>query len=346
MELLKKTLSKITPLNDGVMNEAQKRLDSLLKPQGSLGKLETIAKHLSGITGKIKNDLSRKGIVIFCSDNGVYDEGIASFPQEVSKLVAETMLTGLSGVAVLAKFAGAELRVVDIGLKDDITLEGIVNRKIRRSTDNFVKKSAMSREEAVRAVEIGIEETQKMIDSGLNLLGTGEVGIGNTTTSSAVLYAFTGADIDLLVGRGAGLSDEGLAKKKSAIKKGVELNKPDLNDPIDVLSKVGGFDIAALTGAYLCAAANKIPVSIDGFISGAAAVTAMKLNPLSKDYMIASHITDEPGGKLINQLLDKEPMLHMHMRLGEGTGCALAFNIIEAAAAMMNEMGTFADIGM
>ncbi len=346
MDLLTKTVSKIYGLDDNAMVEAQKRLDYLLKPKGSLGTLEMIAKQLSGITGKIKNDLSDKAIIVFCSDNGVYEENIASYPQEVSTLVAETMVTGLSGVAVLSKFAGSRLKVVDVGLKTDVKAAGIVNRKIRAITSNFTKGPAMTRDEAVKAIEIGIDETQVLIDTGVKLIGTGEVGIGNTTTTSAVLYSLTEANLDIIVGRGAGLSDEQLLHKKNIVKKGVEINKPDINDPIDILSKVGGFDIAGLVGVYLCAAANRVPVVIDGFISGIAAVIAARIKPETRLFMIPSHISDEPGGKLINEILGIEPMLFMHMRLGEGTGCALAFNIIEAATVMMNNMGTFGDIGM
>ena len=347
MELYKETCNKITGLDKEVMEEAQKRLDYLLKPQGSLGKLEEIAKQLAGITGKINNDVTKRVIVAMCGDNGIYEEGVASYPQEVSTLVAETMCNGLSGVAVLSRHAGAKMHVVDLGLKGEVKDNKIINRKIRNEgTGNFAKGPAMTKDEAVKAIEIGIEETNKLIDEGYQLAGTGEVGIANTTTSSAILYAFTGESLDLLVGRGAGLSDEGLTKKKEVIKKGVELNKPDVNDPVDVLAKVGGFDIAGLVGVYLASAARKIPVVIDGFISGVAAVIAYKISPLSAEYMIPSHITDEPGGKIISEILGKESMLNMHMRLGEGTGCALAFHIIEAAARMMNEMGTFGDIGM
>lgn len=347
MELYKETCNKITGLNKEVMEEAQKRLDYLLKPQGSLGKLEEIAKQLSGITGRINNDVTKRVIVAMCADNGIYEEGVASYPQEISTLVAETMCSGLSGVAVLAHHAGAKMHVVDLGLKGTVKNSGIIRKKIRaEGTLNFAKGPAMTKDDAIKAIEIGIEETNKLIDEGYQLVGTGEVGIANTTTSSAILYAFTGESLDLLVGRGAGLSDEALAKKKEIIKKGVELNKPDVSDPIDVLAKVGGFDIAGLVGVYLASAARKTPAVIDGFISGVAAVIAYKLNPLSKEYMIPSHITDEPGGKIITNILGKESMLNMHMRLGEGTGCALAFHIIEAATAMMNKMGTFGDIGM
>lgn len=346
MELLNSTIVSINGLNRERMIEAEERVNSLLKPPGSLGKLEEIAVQLSGITGKLHNTIQKKCIIVMAGDNGIVKEGVTSFPKDVSLLVTETMAGGISGVAVLARHAGAELRVVDLGIDGDIKAEGVINRKIRKSTSSFLNGPAMSRDEAVKAIETGIEITNSAISDGADLIGTGEVGIGNTTTSSAMLYAFTGEDLDIIVGRGAGLSDEGLARKKDVIIQGVNFNKPDSSDPIDVLCKVGGFDIAGLTGVYLAAAAAGVPVVIDGFISGVAALTAVKLSPGAKDYMFASHGSAEPGARKVAELLGISPMLDMNMRLGEGTGCALAFNIIEASIKIMNEMGTFADIGM
>jgi nicotinate-nucleotide--dimethylbenzimidazole phosphoribosyltransferase len=287
MELLKKTIESIGELHRDRMTEAQERLDNLLKPQGSLGKLEDIARQLAGITGKLKNEVTKKCIIVMGADNGIVNEGVTSFPKDVSLLVAETMITGISGVAVLARHAGAELKVVDLGIDGDIKAEGVINRKIRRSTSSFLSGPAMSREEAVKAIEIGIEITGTAIKEGAQLIGTGEIGIGNTTTSSAMLYAFTGGDLDSLVGRGAGLTDEALLRKKEVIRQGVAFNKPDPLDPVDVISKVGGLDIAGLTGVYLAAAAARVPVVIDGFISGVAAVAAIRLSPPAKDFMFA-----------------------------------------------------------
>ncbi len=346
MDKLNKTIESIGSLHEDVMDKAQERLNNLLKPPGSLGKLESIAKQLSGITGEIFNRVHKKAIIAMCADNGVVEENISSFPKDVSYLVAQTMATGISGVAVLARHAGSELVVVDMGLDKDIAIAGIINKKIRYGTSNIAKGPAMTADEAVQAIETGIEITEKAIDSGVNLLGTGEVGIGNTTTSSAVLHAFTGENPDKLTGRGAGLDDEGLERKKEIVKTAVKINKPDPDNAIDVLSKVGGFDIAGLTGCFLAAAARRVPIVIDGFISGAAAVAAVKINPKAKFFMMGSHVSEEPGAKIIMKILGIEPMLKMNMRLGEGTGCALAFNIVEAATEMMNRMGTFADIGM
>ncbi len=244
MELFQKTIDNIGSLNEEVMEKAQERLNNLLKPPGSLGKLEDIARQLAGISGNIMNTVDNKTIVVMASDNGVIEEGVSAFPKDVSLLVAETMAKGISGVAVLAKHAGAKLKVVDIGLDGEVSSSDIINKKIKKGTSNLAKGPAMSREEALKAIEIGIEITQQAIDEGSNLIGTGEVGIGNTTTSSAILYALTGGNLDDLVGRGAGVDDEGLKRKKETIKKSVQLNKPDSHDPVDVLSKVGGFDIA------------------------------------------------------------------------------------------------------
>ncbi|PKL15775.1 MAG: nicotinate-nucleotide--dimethylbenzimidazole phosphoribosyltransferase [Spirochaetae bacterium HGW-Spirochaetae-5] len=346
MDLLKSTIEGIGPLNKEKMDEALERVNSLLKPPGSLGKLEDIAVQLSGITGKLHNTFKKKCIIVMAGDNGIVKEGVTSFPKDVSLLVAETMVGGISGVAVLARHAGAYLKVVDLGIDGDIKADGVIDRKIRKSTSSFLNGPAMSRNEAVRAIETGIEIANLAIREGADLIGTGEVGIGNTTTSSAMLYAYTGADPDIIVGRGAGLSDEGLARKKEVILQGVSFNKPDSSDPIDVLCKVGGFDIAGLTGVYIAAAAARIPVVIDGFISGVAALTAVKLAPGAKGYMFSSHGSVEPGARKVAELLGISPMLDMNMRLGEGTGCALAFNIIEASTKIINEMGTFSDIGM
>jgi nicotinate-nucleotide--dimethylbenzimidazole phosphoribosyltransferase len=346
MKILTDTIDSITGLDTATMEKAQERLDNLLKPPGSLGKLEGIAKKISGITGEIQNSFSRKTIIAMCADNGVVEDKVSSFPKDISFLVADCMAKGLAGVSVLSRHAGADLRIVDLGLDTDAQPDGIIQRKIRKGTSNISKGPAMTRDEAVKAIETGIEIACEAIKEGSDILGTGEVGIGNTTTSSAILYAYTGDSLDSLVGRGAGLDDEGLENKKEIIKKAIEVNTPDPDDPIDVLAKVGGFDIAGLVGVYLAAASKKIPVVVDGFISGTAAVVAAKIKPEVTGYMLASHSSAEPGAAAIRDILQLDPMLNMDMRLGEGTGCALAFNVIDAATKVMKEMGTFADIGM
>ncbi len=346
MQMLESTLSAIQPLNAEAMQNARTTLDSLLKPPGSLGRLESIAEKLAGITGRVGGTIGKKIIIVMCSDNGVTDEEVSSFPRSISTLVAETMLKGLSGVSVLAKHAGADLVVVDLGLDGEIADHRIVARKIRRGTANITKGPAMSREEAIRAVETGIETANHAIVEGAGILGTGEIGIGNTTTASAVVHVLTGTHLEEVVGRGAGLTDQGLLRKKDVVRRAIELNRPVAGDALDVLSKVGGLDIAGLAGCYLAAAARRVPIVIDGFIAGAAAVAAKRMHPGVCDFMFTSHASAEPGTAAISVALGLEPMLALDMRLGEGTGSALAFHIIEAALKIVNEMGTFKDIGM
>ncbi len=346
MDLLKKTIEAIGPLDSRAMDNARERLNNLLKPPGSLGRLEDIAVQLAGISGAVGRRVNKKAIVVMCADNGVTEEGISSFPNEVSSLVAGTMVQGLSGVSVLSRHAGAVLYVVDIGLKNDMDDPLIIDRKIRRMTSNMARGPAMTRAEAVQAIETGIEMAALAVREGADLLGTGEIGIGNTTTSSALLHVLTGAGLDEVVGRGAGLTDEGLRHKKEVIRMAVERNRPDPDDAIDALAKVGGFDIAGLAGCYLGAASARVPIVIDGFISGAAAVAAIKIHPGARDFMFSSHASAEPGTSAVSGALGLYPMLALDMRLGEGTGCALAFHIIEAAVKIVSEMGTFKDIGM
>jgi len=327
------------------MAAAQKEIDYCLKPPGSLGKLEDIARQIAGITGKVHNTISKKAIVVMMADNGVCAEGIAMYPQDITRIGADFVTSGRMGVNFLANYAKADIIAVDIGIQVDVDLPRVLNRKIRYGTANFLKEPAMSREEAIRAIEVGIEVTNTAIDQGYDLLGTGEIGIGNTTASSAVLYAFTGANIDRVVGRGAGLTDEAFEHKKAVVQQAVRLHRPDPDDALDVLSKVGSLDIAGMVGTYLACAARRVPVVTDGLISNVAALTAMRLKPEAIEYMIPSHISFEPGAKLLKEITGLEPMIDMNMRLGEGTGCALVFSIIEAALRMIEEMGTFAAIG-
>lgn len=340
MELFERTKAGITPAYEGSMKEAAERLDKLAKPIGSLGKLENLAIKISGITGKQSNSFDKKVTIIMAADNGVVEEGVSSCPQSVTTIQTLNFLKGVTGVCVLSKHAGADIRVVDIGVSDDLDCPGLVNRKIRNGTSNMAKGPAMSREEAIKAVETGIEMVAQLVAEGYSLFGTGEMGIGNTSTSSAVAMAFLGCSADAAVGKGAGLTEEGYENKKSVIERAIAINNPDSKDPIDVLSKVGGFDIAGMTGCFLGAAYHRVPVVVDGFISAAAALTAYRINPLVKDFMIASHCSKEPGYILAIKALGLEPMLDLDMRLGEGSGCPLAFNIIEAAETVISDMAT------
>lgn len=342
--LLKTTLEKITGLDQEAMNLARERLDGLLKPPGSLGKLEEIAVRLAGIYGQPRPPLASKAIVMMAADNGVYQEGFNGYSQEITRAVAELAGPGLIGVAVLARHAGARLVVVDVGIKDEVEGQHIIKKKIRYGTDNITCGPAMTRLEAEQAMEVGIDVTNKLIHEGINIIGTGEVGICNTTTSAAVLAVLSGADPELVVGKGTGADEKAYQAKLQAVKNALAVNRPDPTDPIDVVAKVGGLDIAALTGCYLAAAANKKPVVIDGFIAGTAALVAAGINPLVKEYMIPSHCSAEKGAQVVLQALNMEPMLYMNMRLGEGTGAALAFNLIDAAVKIINEMGSFADL--
>ena len=345
MHLLKQTLDAIRPVDRAVMAAAQREIDYCLKPPGSLGKLESMARQIAGITGQVHNAIKKKAIVVMMADNGVYTEGVAMYPQDITRIGAEFVTTGRMGVNFLARQAGADIIAVDIGIQVDVDLPRVINRKVRHGTANFLKEPAMTREEAIQAIEAGIEVTMDAIDRGYDLIGTGEIGIGNTTASSAVLFAFTGAPIDRVVGRGAGLTDEAFARKKAVVEEAVRRHRPDPDDPLDVLAKVGGLDIAGMVGTYLACAARRVPVVTDGLISNVAALAAMRCKPEAVQYMIPSHISFEPGAKLLKEITGLEPMLDMDMRLGEGTGCALVFTIIEAALRMIEEMGTFAVLG-
>ena len=338
---LNSIINAIEGVNKEIIIEADKRMTSLAKPLKSLGKLEEMAIKLSGITGKVKNNINKRMVIIMSSDNGVVEEGVASAPQSVTLAQTINFTKGLTGVAVLAKANNTELMVVDVGVNCDFNHPNVINKKIRKSTWNMAKGPAMSYEEAVRAMLIGIECVKNAKDSGYEILGVGEMGIGNTSTSSAVLSALTDIKVEDLVGRGGGITDEMFEWKKEVVRKALEINKPIKEDPIDVVSKVGGFDIAAMVGVFLGAAYFKIPVVIDGFISVVAALIAFRLNPKTRDYMFTSHSSRELGFNVAMEELSLSPILNLDMALGEGSGCPLAFSIIDSACAIMNNMATF-----
>lgn len=341
LEELSKIINGIEDVNKEVLVEADKRMTSLAKPLKSLGKLEEIAIKLSGITGKIKNKINKKIVIIMCSDNGVVEEGVASAPQSVTLAQTINFTKGLTGVAVIAEANNTDLMVVDVGINCDFNHPKVINKKIRKSTNNIAKGPAMSYEEAVKAILVGIESVEKAKNNGYEIIGVGEMGIGNTSTSSAVLSALTGINVKDVVGRGAGITDEAYIKKINVVKKAIEINNPCKEDPIDVIAKVGGFDIAAMVGVFLGAAYYKIPVVIDGFICAVSALIAFKLNPKTNDYMFTSHVSKELGFKVAMEELKLSPMLNLDMGLGEGSGCPLAFSIIDSACAVMNNMATF-----
>lgn len=340
-QLLLQTLKAITPLDRFSMEQAKMRMDRLAKPPGSLGKLEEIAIRIAGMTGKVKNTIRQKTIIVLCSDNGVVKEGVSSAPQSVTLAQTINFTKGITGVAVLAEHCGAELMIIDVGINARFSHPKVMDQKIRLATSNIAEGPAMSRTEARRAIAIGIEAARKAIAEGADLLGVGEMGIGNTTTSSAVLTALTNCTLNDSVGRGGGISNETYLHKKEIIAKALAINSPDPTDPIDVLAKVGGFDIAAMAGVYLGAAALRVPVVIDGFISIVAALVAARLSPTCAAYMLGSHCSYEIGYALAARELGINPMLNMDMRLGEGSGCPLAFSIVEAALCVMDKMATF-----
>jgi nicotinate-nucleotide--dimethylbenzimidazole phosphoribosyltransferase len=346
MNLLKKTLEEINPLYNDTMEKAWKKLDNLTKPIGSLGRLEEVAAQMAGITGKLNNTINKKNIVIMCADNGVIEEGYSSNPQCVTEIVTNNFTRDITGVYVLAKLVNSEMTVVDIGVNADFNNKKIIDRKIAYGTKNIAKGPAMRKEELIKAIEVGIEIVDNLAMENVDLLGTGEMGVGNTTTSSAILTVLSGLDIELTVGKGAGLTEDQFKKKKAVIERAIEINFPDKEDVLDVMMKVGGFDIAGLCGCFLGAAKNRIPIVIDGFIASTAALCAYRLCNNTRYFMIPSHLSKEPGARYIMEELALEPYLNLDMRLGEGSGCPLAFNVVQAAVTIMNKMGTFEDASL
>ncbi|MGI6037012.1 MAG: nicotinate-nucleotide--dimethylbenzimidazole phosphoribosyltransferase [Limnochordia bacterium] len=343
---MEKLIKKIGNLDVKAMEKAQGHLDSLTKPPGSLGVLERIAVQLAGITGEIIPDLRNKVILVMVGDHGVVEEGVSAFPQEVTAQMVHNFLQGGAAINVLARHSGARVLVADLGMKETIDHPQLVAAKVRAGTGNMARGPAMTREEAMAAIKTGARIAQEQIAQGAQLLATGEMGIGNTTASSAIAAAFTGLPVDSLIGIGTGLDEKGRQHKIQVVKKALACNDPDPHDPIDVLAKVGGLEIAGLTGAILAAGANGVPMVIDGLISSAAALTAIRLAPQVRDYIIPSHLSEEPGHKILLESMGLQGMLHMQMRLGEGTGAALAFPIIDAVGKLLAEMATFQSAGI
>ncbi|WP_438446571.1 nicotinate-nucleotide--dimethylbenzimidazole phosphoribosyltransferase [Gorillibacterium sp. sgz5001074] len=343
---LEQMTAGIRPLDEEACARAAAHLDQLTKPPGSLGKLEAVAVQLAGMTGELAPELGRKAVVVMAGDHGVCEEGVSAFPQEVTPQMVMNFLGGGAAVNVLARHAGAEVVCVDIGVNAELSHEKLISRKVRWGTRNLAREAAMTREEALAAVQVGYELALELADQGVGLFATGEMGIGNTTPSAAILSAFTGLPPEAVVGRGTGIGDERLVHKQKVLAQALEVNKPDASDPLDVLAKVGGLEIAGLTGLILGAAEKRKPVVIDGFISSAAALTASRMAPLSQAYMIASHLSDEQGHRLMLDALGLRPMVTLDMRLGEGTGAVLCFHLVEAAIRVMAEMATFASAGV
>ena len=337
---------RITAPEEAVRSLVKKHWDTLAKPLDGMGSFETITAQIGAILGTEQIDLRKKGVLIFCADNGIVEEGVSQTGQEVTLAVAKSMARKGSSVCKMAQSIGAETIPVDIGINSEESIPGVLDRKVRPGTRNFLKEPTMTEEETVRAIVTGIELVQDCKEKGYGLLATGEMGIGNTTTSAAVTAALTGAEAAAVTGRGAGLSTAGLERKIAVIEAALALHKPDSNDSIDVLHKVGGLDIAGLCGLYLGAAAQRIPVVLDGVISCAAALLAVRLCPQSVHFMVAAHRSDEPASILLLDTLGKRPFLTAGMHLGEGTGAAAGVALLDLALAPYREMVSFADIGM
>lgn len=345
-ENLLKLIGSVSGPDTNAMDDAEKRQAQLAKPPGSLGMLEELSVRMAGITGRVYNRIEKKRLIVFASDNGVVSEGVASAPQSVTTLLTVGLCNGKTGAAVLARSTGCELVVCDVGVNADIPEKKVVGRKIAYGTGNIAAGPAMTREQAVRAVMTGIELAVSAAKEGCDVIGVGEVGIGNTTTSSAVLSVLTGTDAEKVTGKGAGLTGETYLKKIGVIRKAIEINRPDGNDPLDVISKVGGFDIAAMAGAFIGAAVMRIPAVIDGFISVVAALCAYRLCPAVRDYMFPSHESFEIGYRTAVGELKLRPMFSLGMRLGEGSGCPLAFEFLSEACAVIDEMATFEELNI
>jgi len=342
-EKIEALVRAVQPLDQKAMLAAEAHQARLAKPPGSLGRLEELSVQLAGITGKVHNELPRKQLLVFAADNGVVAEGVSSAPQSVTMQQTINLTRGKTGAAVLAKRFGCGLTVCDVGVNADICESAVLNRKIAYGTQNICAGPAMTREQALQAILTGAAVAEN-VDA--DAVGIGEMGIGNTTTSSAMLAVLLGADVDAVTGRGGGITEESFRKKKAVIRTAIAVNRPNRDDVIDVLAKVGGFDLAAMCGAFLGAAASRRAAVIDGFISAVAALCAVRLCPLVRGYLIPSHASFEIGYRLAMEELALRPLFDLDMRLGEGSGCPLAFQVLDAACAVMNNMASFDEAGI
>lgn len=344
MNLLATTIEKIIPHDAETRARARVRLEQLTMPHWALGRLMDLAEELAGMTGSLKPPVTRKTVVTMVGDHGIAREGVSKYPQEVTVQMVYNFVRGGAGINVLARLAGATVVVVDMGVAGDLSdlaREGkILSKHVAPGTQNFAAGPAMSREEAVRSLEAGIEVALALASS-TDLFGTGEMGIGNTTASSAIVSVFSGAAVAEVTGRGTGIDDKQHAHKIETLRKAIVLNRPDPQDALDVLAKVGGFEIGGIAGLILGAASKKKPILVDGFISTAGALIAARLAPPACNYMIASHRSMEQGHRIALACLGKKPLLDLDLRLGEGTGAALAMNLVEAAVRILTEVATF-----
>ncbi len=342
---LQAVLKRIQPVSEERLNSVQERIDRQAKPVGSLGRLEEFSRRYVAISGR--EDIRKKRIYTFAGDHGVAAEGVSAFPAEVTPQMVYNFIEGGAAVNALANHAGAEVRVVDMGVNHDFAgLPGLIDRKVAMGTSNIATGPAMSREQALAALQSGIELAAQAKADGVDLLGTGDMGIANTTPSAAIVASFTGLTAVQVTHRGTGIDDVALAQKIAVIRRALEMNHPDPADPLDVLAKVGGFEIAGIAGLVLGSAAEGLPVVVDGFISTAGALVASELHPHVRDYIFAAHQSVEIGHRHMLQRIEQQPILDLNLRLGEGTGAALAMTLVEAGLRVLREVLTFDAAGV
>ncbi|MBI4300901.1 MAG: nicotinate-nucleotide--dimethylbenzimidazole phosphoribosyltransferase [Chloroflexi bacterium] len=344
MSIIEETIKRVRPLDEEAIAAARGRQEELTKPSGSLGRLEHLATQVAGIMGNPLPSLSRKVVFTFAADHGVAAEGVSAYPSEVTAQMVYNFLRRGAAINVLAAHVGARVVVVDIGVAADVGEQpGLVRAKVADGTRNMAVGPAMTRSQALEALEAGVAVLEAEMGNGIDIIGTGDMGIANTTTSSAIVAALTGAPVHAVTGRGTGIGPQQLLHKVQIIERALAVNQPDPRDPLDVLAKVGGLEIGGLAGLILAAAANRIPVVVDGFISGAAALLAWALCPAVQPYLIAAHQSVEIGHQVTLRHLGLTPLLDLSLRLGEGTGAALGISIVEAAVRCLTEMATFAE---
>ncbi|MEZ5125427.1 MAG: nicotinate-nucleotide--dimethylbenzimidazole phosphoribosyltransferase [Thermoleophilia bacterium] len=347
MTLLDETIERIRPLDADAMRAAEARQMQLTKPPKALGRLEALSIQLAGIEGSMPPRIEHKAIAVMAADHGVTAEGVSAFPAEVTPAMVQNFAAGGAAINVIGRHVGARVIVTDVGVNADLSAAtGVRHRKIRMGTANMAKGPAMSRSECLKAVEVGIGVVEEEANHGLDIVATGEMGIGNTTAASAVIAALTGEPVAKVTGRGTGITADALPAKVAVIDRALAVNRPDRSDPIDVLAKVGGLEIAAMVGVFLGGAARRVPVVMDGFISAAAALAAVRLCHDCVDYVLPSHVSIEIGHQVVLDELGLTPLFDMQMRLGEGTGAALAMSIIEVAARILSDMATFESAGV
>lgn len=338
---LEEAVDLVRPLNQEICENARKKWDDIAKPLRSLGRLEEMVIQLAGIRETVTPKVDKKAVLIFCSDNGIVEEGVTQTSNEVTAIVTENFTKGIASINSFSKVCGAQVFPIDMGIGREMNVEGIINRKVAYGTENMAKGAAMTRQQCLKAIEVGIDLVGEFKEKGYDLIMTGEMGIGNTSTSSAVLAVLENLPVEEVTGKGAGLTTAGILHKIDKIKEAIEINQPVVEDVIDVLSKLGGYDICGMVGAYIGAAVYRLPIIIDGFISAVAANCAMRLVPLTSDYMFASHVSAEPAGQIALDAIHKKAYIECGMCLGEGTGAVVGAKLFDFALAAYNEIADF-----